>query len=114
MEGWLFRAPGNEGRVLPMKPRGWEETPASLLEFIRRDLRWCQGNMQYWHLLGLPGIQPISRYQLVFAILMFLGSPAWIGLLIVGTLAAALSPGEIIRFDAGVALLPGTLLLWMS
>ena len=114
IEAVLMRRAGYEVRVFPAEHDSWEENPATLLEFIRRDLRWCQGNMQYWHLLGLPGIQPISRYQLVFAILMFLGSPAWIGLLIAGTLAAALSPGEIIRFDAGVALLAVTLLMWMS
>ncbi|WP_201243526.1 hypothetical protein [Halochromatium salexigens] len=29
---------------------GWEENPPTLLEFLRRDLRWCQGNMQYLRL----------------------------------------------------------------
>ena len=33
--------------------------------------------MQYWHFLMLPGLKFVSRYQLAFAILMFLGSPAW-------------------------------------
>ena len=36
-----------------------------------------------------PGLKFVSRCQLLFAILMFLGSPGWIGLLIVGTLALA-------------------------
>jgi membrane glycosyltransferase len=116
IEAVLMRRAGYEVRVLPVEHQSWEENPATLLEFIRRDLRWCQGNMQYWHLLGLSGIKPVSRYQLIFAILMFLGSPAWIGLLVVGTLAAALAPapGDFIRPDAGTALFVATLLMWVS
>jgi membrane glycosyltransferase len=33
--------------------------------------------MQYLKLLDLPGLYPMSRFQLVWAILMFLGIPAW-------------------------------------
>ena len=68
------------------------KTRRRLIEFIRRDLRWCQGNMQYWRFLFLPGLKPVSRYQLALAILMFIGSPAWIGLLVLGTLARRDSP----------------------
>src|SRR5262252_2570879 len=116
IEAVLMRRAGYEVRVLPLEHQSWEENPATLLEFIRRDLRWCQGNMQYWHLLGLPGLKPVSRYQLVFAILMFVGSPAWIALLVVGTLAAALapSPGDFIRADAGTALFAVTMIMWLS
>jgi membrane glycosyltransferase len=114
IEAVLMRRAGFEVRVLPFEHQSFEENPATLLEFIRRDLRWCQGNMQYWHLLGLPGIRPVSRFQLAFAILMFLGSPAWIGLLVVGTLAAATSPAGFIRPDAGIALLVATLTMWLS
>jgi membrane glycosyltransferase len=114
IEAVLMRRAGYEVRVMPAEHDSWEENPATLLEFIRRDLRWCHGNMQYWHLLGLPGIKPISRYQLAFAIMMFLGSPAWIWLLVVGTFAAAVSPAMAVRPDAGIALLVITLVMWHS
>ena len=55
----------------------WEENPPTMLEFARRDVRWCQGNMQYIKLLGLPGLHAMSRFQLAWAILMFIGIPAW-------------------------------------
>ncbi len=84
-----MRAAGYDVRVLPQEDLGWEENPPTLIEFIRRDLRWCQGNMQYWRFLFLPGLRPVSRYQLALAILMFIGSPAWIGLLVLGTLVVA-------------------------
>jgi membrane glycosyltransferase len=116
IEAVLMRAAGYDVRVLPQEDLGWEENPPTLLEFIRRDLRWCQGNMQYWRFLSLPGLKPVSRYQLVLAMLMFISSPAWIGLLILGTLAVALSdtPAGFIRPDAGMAWLVCVLVMWFS
>jgi membrane glycosyltransferase len=116
IEAALMRAAGFEVRVLPEEDLGWEENPPTLIEFIRRDLRWCQGNMQYWRLLALPGLRPVSRYQLVLAILMFIGSPAWIGLLVLGTLAVASAdtPASFIRADAGMALFACMLGMWFA
>jgi membrane glycosyltransferase len=116
IEAVLMRRAGYEVRVLPVEHQSWEENPASLLEFISRDLRWCQGNMQYLHLLGLPGLKAVSRYQLVFAILMFLGSPAWIALLVLGTLATAAAPvpADFMRADAGIAAFVATMIMWLS
>ncbi|MFD2181573.1 glucans biosynthesis glucosyltransferase MdoH [Rhodoplanes azumiensis] len=94
IEAVLMRRAGFEVRVLPEETLGFEENPPTLMEFVRRDLRWCQGNMQYWRFLGLPGLKPISRYQLVFAILMFFGSPAWVGLTVLIPLVAALGAGD--------------------
>jgi membrane glycosyltransferase len=79
----------------------WEENPPTMLEFAKRDLRWCLGNLQYLKLLDLPGLKPMSRFQLVWAILMFLGLPAW-------TLMIALVPVKVIE-DAGIAGYPSGL-----
>ena len=84
-----MRRAGYDVRVLPEEDLGWEENPPTLIEFIRRDQRWCQGTLQYGYFLFMPGMKLVSRFQLAFAMLMFLGSPAWIGLLVVGTLALA-------------------------
>jgi membrane glycosyltransferase len=116
IEAALMRAAGYHVRVLPREDLGWEENPPTLLEFMRRDLRWCQGNMQYWRFLSLPKLRPVSRYQLVLAILMFIGSPAWIGLLVLATIALATcdDPATIMRADAGGALLAWVLVMWFS
>jgi membrane glycosyltransferase len=116
IEAVLMRAAGFEVRVLPQDDLGWEENPPTLLEFIRRDLRWCEGNMQYWRFLWLPGLKPVSRYQLALAILMFISSPAWIGLLVLGTLAVAFSDrtGSFMRADAGMALFVWVLVMWFA
>lgn len=115
IEAVLMRRAGYEVRVLPEENLGFEENPPTLIEFVRRDLRWCQGNMQYWRFLGLPGLAPVSRYQLSFAILMFLGSPAWIGLMIVGAAAAfAASPAGFVDADAARHLFWILLPMWFA
>jgi membrane glycosyltransferase len=116
VEAVLMRRAGYEVQVLPEEDLGWEENPPTLIEFIRRDLRWCQGTLQYWHFLFKPGIPPVSRYQLAFAVLMFLGSPAWMGLLVIGTIAVARadSPAAFIRADYGTALFLVVLVMWFA
>jgi membrane glycosyltransferase len=81
IEAVLMRSAGYEVRVLPEEGGSFEENPPDLIEHMRRDARWCRGNMQYLRLLRLPGLLPASRIQLVLAILMFLASPAFIVLL---------------------------------
>jgi membrane glycosyltransferase len=116
IEAVLMRRAGYDVRVLPEEGASFEQNPPTLIEFIRRDLRWCQGNMQYWHFLLLPGLKTVSRYQLVFALLMFLGSPAWIGLLVIGTAGVAWtgSPADLIRPAAGHAVFALVLMLWFA
>jgi membrane glycosyltransferase len=116
IEAALMRSAGYHVRVFPREDLGWEDNPPTLLEFMRRDLRWCQGNMQYRPLVTLPNLTPVSRYQLVLAILMFIGSPAWVGLLVMATAALALcdDPANIMRSDAGSALLIWVLVMWFS
>jgi len=116
IEAVLMRRAGYGVRVLVGEGSSFEQNPPTLAEFIRRDLRWCQGNMQYWHFLRMPGLPFLSRYQLAFAILMFLGSPAWMGLLLIGSAAVALSPtpADFMRRDAGMAVLVLVLAMWFA
>lgn len=84
LEAVLMRRAGYEVRVLPDEYGSWEENPPDLIEFIRRDLRWCQGNMQYVSFLRMPGILTVSRVQLWLAIAMYLTSPGWVGFTLLG------------------------------
>lgn len=78
VEAVMMRRAGYEVRVLPDEGGSWEDNPPTLPEFSRRDLRWCQGNLQYLKLITmLKGIEPVSRFQLIWAVLMFIGLPAW-------------------------------------
>ncbi len=86
LEAVLMRRAGYEVRVLPEEDGSWEENPPTMPEFIRRDLRWCQGNLQYLKLLRMPGLLPVSRAQLWLAIAMYVGAPAWLGMIALGLL----------------------------
>ncbi|QGM46409.1 glucans biosynthesis glucosyltransferase MdoH [Methylocystis heyeri] len=89
IEAALMRRAGFEVRALPLECGSYEENPPELLGFVMRDLRWCQGNMQYFKLLGLPGLLPTSRFQLVWAISMFMGAPAWTAVIALGASTVA-------------------------
>ena len=116
IEAALMRRAGYDVRVLPEEDLGWEENPPTLIEYLRRDQRWTQGTLQYGHFLFRPGMQIVSRFQLAFAMLMFLGSPAWIGMLVVGTLAVAFAPtpADFIDPATGSALMVIILVMWFA
>jgi len=116
VEAALMRRAGYEVRVLPVDGVSWEENPPTLMEFSRRDLRWCQGNMQYWKLLSMPGLKPVSRFHLMFAIWMYLGSPAWMAMMTIGTVLLALSETSTAQYvpvkaGAGTALFAITMIM---
>ncbi|MGH8620461.1 MAG: glucans biosynthesis glucosyltransferase MdoH, partial [Burkholderiales bacterium] len=106
LEAVLMRRAGFEVRVLPDEEGSWEENPPTLPEFIRRDLRWCQGNMQYFHFLALPGLRPVSRCQVALAIGMYVGSPAWLAFVLLG-----LARDAPMRADLGLFLFITTMVM---
>lgn len=73
---------------LPEEEGSLEGNPPALPEFMARDLRWAAGNMQYFSLLRLPGLDVMSRFQLLQAILLFLCAPLWV---LAFTLAVAIA-----------------------
>ncbi len=84
VEAAMMRGAGYDVRVIADEFESWEENPPSLPDFIKRDLRWCQGNLQYLKLLGMPGLRPMGRFQLVNAIMMYVGAPAGLIMLLAG------------------------------
>lgn len=117
VEAVMMRRAGYEVRVLPVEGMSWEENPPTLMEFSRRDLRWLQGNMQYWQLLRMPGLKPVSRFQLLFAIQMYLGSPAWIAMTAIGTVMLAMSTASTAQYvpvEAGVGTLLFAIMMLMT
>ncbi|MEE4637984.1 MAG: glucans biosynthesis glucosyltransferase MdoH [Wenzhouxiangella sp.] len=62
----------------------YEEVPGNLVDYLARDRRWMQGNLQHLRLLGLPGLHPASRLHFLFGAFAYLSSVAWLGLIAMG------------------------------
>ena len=105
--------PGKEplgGRVLShdfveaalMRDAGWdvwfaydlegsyEGLPPNLTEYVKRDRRWCQGNLQHMWFLLAQNIRPISRLHLVQGILAYATSPLLALFVLFGALQAGI------------------------
>jgi membrane glycosyltransferase len=89
VEAVMLSAAGWGVRVIADEAGSWEANPPALPEFLRRETRWVVGNMQYWHLLRLPGVSAMGRWQLIQAILLFAGAPLYLLFLLAAAVAAA-------------------------
>ncbi len=98
VEAGLLRRAGWRVRFLPRVTGSFEETPATLIDHVIRDRRWCRGNLQHLRLLGTKGLHPISRFHLFHGAVSYLLSPAWFFLLVVWALLGKDSETNVIRY----------------
>ncbi len=68
----------------------YEETPESLLEEMKRDQRWCQGNLQHLRLLFTEGLAPMHRALFLNGIFSYVSAALWLAFLVASTVEAAL------------------------
>jgi membrane glycosyltransferase len=94
IEAVMMRRAGFEVRVLPEEEESWEEMPPAMPDFAIRDLRWCQGNLQYLKLLHLPKL-PMSQFNILFALQMFLGVAAFLVFVVFAAIACILWPATV-------------------
>ncbi len=66
----------------------YEEGPPNLVEHLKRDRRWCQGNLQHLFLLQAKGWSAIHRLNFYQGILNYVVSPVWFLFLILCNLLA--------------------------
>jgi membrane glycosyltransferase len=78
VEAALLRRGGWAVHVTAALDGSCEETPPTLMDFIRRDRRWCQGNLQHLQLVECKSLHPISRLQFVMGAIAYLASPLWL------------------------------------
>ncbi|MCR9125878.1 MAG: glucans biosynthesis glucosyltransferase MdoH [Rhodobacteraceae bacterium] len=86
VEAGLMRRAGWGVRFLPRIRGSYEETPATLIDHVQRDRRWCQGNLQHLGLLRSRGFHAVSRFHLFHGAMGYLLSPLWFLLLLVWAL----------------------------
>jgi membrane glycosyltransferase len=63
----------------------YEQTPPNLLDEIKRDRRWCQGNLMNARLLFAHGLHPVHRTVFLTGALAYLSAPLWLGFLVLST-----------------------------
>jgi membrane glycosyltransferase len=63
----------------------FEEPPPTISDYLKRDRRWCQGNLQHLRIVFAQGLKMPSRLHLVMGIMSYVSSPLWLLLLIVSS-----------------------------
>ena len=86
VEAALLRRAGWGVRMMPEAEDSFEDTPETLIGYLRRDRRWCQGNLQHVRLLAVPGLHPLSRFHLLQGAMAYLASVWWLALLVLWAL----------------------------
>jgi membrane glycosyltransferase len=82
----LLRRAGWAAWMLPVEAESAEECPPTLIDYAKRDRRWCQGNLQHVWLLFARGLHPISRSHLLLGILAYSASLIWLTFMVLSTL----------------------------
>ncbi|TGL17687.1 glucans biosynthesis glucosyltransferase MdoH [Leptospira yanagawae] len=78
VEASLMRKAGYEVLCAYELEGSYEENPPNIIDVLKRDQRWCQGNMQhFWFLFGKK-IPFINRIHILNGILSYLNSPIWL------------------------------------
>jgi membrane glycosyltransferase len=63
----------------------YEETPPNLLDEVKRDRRWCHGNLMNARLMFARGMHPVHRWVFLTGALAYLSAPLWLGFLVLST-----------------------------
>ncbi len=101
VEAGLLRRAGWAVRFLPRLEGSYEEAPPTLIDYVLRDRRWCQGNLQHLKLLATRGLHPVSRFHLFSGAMGYLLSPAWFALLVAWAVIGTSDEDNLIRYFTG-------------
>ncbi len=86
VEAALMRRAGWAVWNLPEGRGSYEEMPSNILDYAKRDRRWCQGNLQHLRLLTAKGLHPLSRLHFLLGVMAYVSSPLWLLLTSLGLL----------------------------
>ncbi len=98
--GWEVWLAGNLGG-------SYEETPPTLLAELKRDRRWCQGNLQHLRLFLTKGLASAHRFLFLNGVMSYASACLWFLFLILSTAVAireAIVPPN--YFPEGLSLFP--------
>ncbi|WP_350282817.1 glucans biosynthesis glucosyltransferase MdoH [Nitrosomonas sp.] len=66
-------------------PGSYEELPPNLLDELKRDRRWCHGNLMNFRLFLVKGLHPVHRAVFLTGVMSYLSAPLWFMFLALST-----------------------------
>jgi membrane glycosyltransferase len=75
VEAALMQQAGYEVWFAFAEPGSYEEGPPNLTESLKRDRRWCQGNLQHFWFLFAPRTPFANRLHIFFGLMAYLSAP---------------------------------------
>jgi membrane glycosyltransferase len=84
----------------------YEELPPTLIDYAKRDRRWCQGNLQHARLVFAGGFKPLNRVHLAMGVMSYMASPLWLLFLLLTGVQAYLNSLNVPEYFFGDYLLP--------
>jgi membrane glycosyltransferase len=85
----------------------YEEPATTLADDLKRDRRWCHGNLQHSKILFAKGIHQVHRSLFLMGILAYVSAPLWFLLLLLSSFEALLQAATPIEyFGAQPSLFP--------
>lgn len=82
VEAAFLRQAGFEVWIAPELKGSYEELPPTLIDYAKRDRRWCQGNLQHLRLVFAKGFPGLSRLYFLMGIMSYVSSPLWLMFLV--------------------------------
>ncbi|WP_309086241.1 glucans biosynthesis glucosyltransferase MdoH [Chelativorans sp.] len=77
VEAALLARNGLKVRIDPDLRGSFEEGPDNVIDYAKRDRRWCQGNLQHSRILGAPGLKGWNRFVFIQGIMAYVAAPLW-------------------------------------
>jgi len=114
VEAALLCRAGWEVRIAHDLDGSWEELPETLPDYVARDRRWCQGNLQHLRVALAEGFKPMSRMHMWVGAGAYLAGPAWMCFTVIGTVLAAGSDRPLVPASTALPLMIATFSLLLA
>jgi len=85
VEAALMRRAGWKVWIAYDLPGSYEEMPPNLIDELKRDRRWCQGNLMNVRLALMKGLHPAHRVVFMTGVMAYLSAPLWFIFLVLST-----------------------------
>ena len=85
VEAALLRRAGWGVYLLPGLGGSYEGVPGNILDYAKRDRRWCQGSLQHLRLLSTRGLHWMSRLHFLLGAVGYISSVLWLLMLLAST-----------------------------